>query len=195
VFVSVSYACCAYPVDRYSARDSADGAKRRSRQAADEPTTYKTVLKPHTGDLFDELAAPPEAAAATALAADKPITVLEPQASAEVNLPRSEKVVLMVDLVESVRLMAVDETGTISRWHRFISNAQIAVLPAHQGRMVKSTGDGLLAEFDDCKQAVEAAFVLHASLQDAQIGIGPNQAMRMRAGIHSTHVWRDSTDS
>jgi TolB-like protein len=152
------------------------------------------VLKPLIGDLFDELAAPSQAAASHSSAPDKPITLLEPKASAEVNLPRSEKVVLMVDLVESVRLMAVDETGTISRWHRFISNAQTAVLPAHQGRMVKSLGDGLLAEFEDCKQAVEAAFALHASLQDEQIGISPNQAMRMRAGIHSTHVWRDSTD-
>jgi class 3 adenylate cyclase len=100
----------------------------------------------------------------------------------------------MVDFLKSVRMLAIHETSTISRWHRFISNTQTAVLPAHHGRMVKSLNDESLAEFDNYKQAVEAAFALHASLQDAQIGISADQAMRMRAGIHSTHVWRDSTD-
>lgn len=110
------------------------------------------------------------------------------------NLPRSEKVVLMIDLVESVRLMALDETGTVSRWHQFVSHAQSTVLPAHQGRMVKSLGDGLLAEFDDCQNAIEAAFALHSSLQNTRAAAGQGQTMAMRAGIHSAHVWTDSVD-
>ena len=115
-------------------------------------------------------------------------------APADFALPQSEKVVLMIDIVESVRLMAADESGTVSRWHRFVSNAQNVLLPAHQGRMVKSLGDGLLAEFDDCKQAVEAAFALHSSLKDAQAGLTPAQTMQVRAGVHSTHVWTNSVD-
>ena len=126
---------------------------------------------------------------------------LESDASnAHVGMPRGEKVVLMIDLVESVRLMVVNESGTVSRWHRFVSNAQHVLLPAHQGHMVKSLGDGLLAEFDDCKHAVEAAFALHRSLKDTHDDAGTAQAtqgndvMQLRAGIHSTHVWRDGVD-
>ena len=111
-----------------------------------------------------------------------------------VVLPRSEKVVLMIDLVESVRLMAVDESGTVSRWHQFASNAQSVVLPQHQGRMVKSLGDGLLAEFDTCTNAIKAAFALHTSLHTLQAEAGLAQTMKMRAGVHSTHVWTDSAD-
>ena len=135
----------------------------------------ESVRKPPSDESFDGLKAPNPA-------------------PADFALPQSEKVVLMIDIVESVRLMAADESGTVSRWHRFVSNAQNVLLPAHQGRMVKSLGDGLLAEFDDCKQAVEAAFALHSSLKDAQVGLTAAQTMQVRAGVHSTHVWTNSVD-
>ena len=38
----------------------------------------------------------------------------------QLALPRSQKVVLVIDLVESVRLMSADEAGTVARWHGFV---------------------------------------------------------------------------
>ena len=162
-------------------------------------------LKTQTGDLFDKLIEP----AGMVMVAVPPGVQLEPAARGigsalltnnGLDLPRSEKVVLMIDLVESVRLMALDESGTVSRWHQFASNAQSVVLPQHQGRLVKSLGDGLLAEFGDCRHAVEAAFALHSSLQKIQADAGLAQTMKMRAGVHSAprldgqcrHLWRRS---
>ena len=42
----------------------------------------------------------------------------------QLALPRSHKVVLVIDLVESVRLMSADEAGTVARWHGFVQQAQ-----------------------------------------------------------------------
>lgn len=42
----------------------------------------------------------------------------------QLALPRSQKVVLVIDLVESVRLMSADEAGTVARWHGFVQQAQ-----------------------------------------------------------------------
>ncbi|MBK7655354.1 MAG: adenylate/guanylate cyclase domain-containing protein [Betaproteobacteria bacterium] len=60
------------------------------------------------------------------------------------TLPKTSKVVLVMDLVESVRLMAQDESGVVARWHGFTKKAA-KLIPRHRGRIVKSLGDGLLA--------------------------------------------------
>ena len=72
------------------------------------------------------------------------------------DLPRRQKVVLVMDLVESVRLMAANEAAVVQRWHAFVQHARAQVLPARHGRHVKSLGDGLLAEFDSAPEAVQA---------------------------------------
>ena len=42
----------------------------------------------------------------------------------QLALPRSQKVVLVIDLVKSVRLMSGDKAGTVARWHGFVQQAQ-----------------------------------------------------------------------
>ena len=58
-------------------------------------------------------------------------------------LPQRQKVVLVIDLVESVRLMAANELAVVDHWRGFVRHATTHVLPMHEGRMVKSLGDGL----------------------------------------------------
>ena len=95
---------------------------------------------------------------------------LEPSASATAPAPRptdagealtlppmQHRVVLVVDLVESVRLMAANEAAVVNRWRGFVQHAGTQVLPARAGRLVKSLGDGLLVEFEHPAQAVLAA--------------------------------------
>ena len=71
----------------------------------------------------------------------------------QLALPRSQKVVLVIDLVESVRLMSVDEAGTVARWHGFVQQAKDHTIPQHHGRLVKSLGDGLMVEFEQARDA------------------------------------------
>jgi adenylate cyclase len=48
----------------------------------------------------------------------------------QLALPRSQKVVLVIDLVESVRLMSADEAGTVARWHGFVQQTPGCVFMA-----------------------------------------------------------------
>ena len=81
----------------------------------------------------------------------------EPADLLHMALTVGQKVVLVIDLVESVRLMSADEAGTVARWHHFVLQAQAEVIPAHRGRLVKSLGDGLMVEFEQARDAVNAA--------------------------------------
>ena len=64
--------------------------------------------------------------------------------------------ILVTDVVGYSAMMAVDEAGTLSalRAHR---NATDPVILNHGGRIVKSTGDGVLVEFSSATAAVSAA--------------------------------------
>lgn len=104
------------------------------------------------------------------------------------------KTVMVIDLVESVRLMSVDETAIISQWHSFVQHADKEVLPARGGRLVKSLGDGMLVEFENCRSALQAAFALHRYFDPFNDQRAPEGQMHIRAGLHVTHLYRDEHD-
>jgi adenylate cyclase len=104
-------------------------------------------------------------------------------------LPVKQKVVLVIDLVESVRLMAADERGTVERWHAFTQSAK-GIVGKHRGRVVKSLGDGLMAEFDEARGAVACAHALHNQMRSTHAAA----PMHLRAGLHSTPVYVGADD-
>lgn len=120
----------------------------------------------------------------------------EPSAAAqEVPLPlQQNKVVLVVDLVESVRLMAANEAAVVGHWHRFMQHAQATVLPQWRGRLVKSLGDGLLAEFSSASDAVRAALDLHRFFDTVNTALPHDQQLHLRAGLNGTHLYVDARD-
>ena len=110
------------------------------------------------------------------------------------GLPRRQKVVLVMDLVESVRLMAANEAAVVQRWHAFVQHARAQVLPACHGRHVKSLGDGLLAEFDSASEAVQAAQDLHAYFDHVNTRLPQDQRLYLRAGLNAAQIYVDSID-
>ena len=112
-----------------------------------------------------------------------------------VPLPlQGDKVVLVIDLVESVRLMAANEAAVVDCWHRFMRHAQTVVLPQWRGRLVKSLGDGLLAEFNRASDAVRAALALHRFFQPVNANLPEPQRLHLRAGLNGTHLYVDAGD-
>ena len=77
--------------------------------------------------------------------------------SSRVRWSAKLRAILVVDVVESVRLMEQDEDDAIRRWCRFIGVVIGMDLPRHRGRMVKSLGDGMLLEFESAIDSVECA--------------------------------------
>lgn len=110
-------------------------------------------------------------------------------------LPEQQhKVVLVMDLVESVRLMADNEAEVVSQWRGFMHHAATQVLPTCRGRLVKSLGDGLLVEFEHPTDAVRAALALHRYFAPINRRLPQSQQLHLRAGINATDLYADEND-
>lgn len=110
------------------------------------------------------------------------------------ELQRVRRAIVVVDVVESVRLMQQDESGFIDRWRRFVNEVRTEVLPAHGGRMVKSLGDGLLLEFAGVPPGVAAALEIQRRVSHYNVGREAAAALGLRIGMHIADVVIDDMD-
>jgi adenylate cyclase len=78
---------------------------------------------------------------------------------------RANRAVLILDVVESVRLVEQDETSFIARWLAFVEHVRTQILPEHNGHFTKGLGDGLLLDFDDTRSAVTAALSIQNDIR------------------------------
>lgn len=107
---------------------------------------------------------------------------------------RDNKVVLVLDLVESVRLMAKDEARVVQAWRELSDYAEKEVLTRYTGRVVKSLGDGLLAEFEHACDAVASALAFHRFMRRLSAPLPADAQMHLRVGLHATHFYQGARD-
>jgi adenylate cyclase len=107
---------------------------------------------------------------------------------------KARRTLVVADVVESVRLMLAYESDVIDRWRRFVDEVVRQVLPAHQGRMVKSLGDGMLLEFETVHLAVAASMDMQRRMPSYNVGRTPDAAMHLRVGAHEADVVVDKFD-
>ncbi|MBH5392133.1 MULTISPECIES: tetratricopeptide repeat protein [Bradyrhizobium] len=110
------------------------------------------------------------------------------------GLVQQDTVVLLVDLVESVRLMREHEASAVRRWTDFVQLATSQILPRYRGGLVKSLGDGLMARFESVADAVNAAADMHRSIAVQNSGRPEHQHFQLRAGINASTAWSDGID-
>lgn len=110
------------------------------------------------------------------------------------DLQRRRKAIVVVDIVESVRLIQAHESEVIDRWRRFVNEVRAEVLPAHGGRMVKSLGDGMLLEFDTARSAVSAGLALNQRIQAYNAGHADADALLLRTAVHEAEIVVDELD-
>lgn len=110
------------------------------------------------------------------------------------GLVQQDTVVLLVDLVESVRLMREHEASAVRRWTDFVQLATSQILPRFRGGLVKSLGDGLMARFKSVPDAVNAAAEMHRSIAVQNSGRPEQQHFQLRAGINASTAWSDGVD-
>ncbi len=108
--------------------------------------------------------------------------------------PRQLRVVLVCDVVESVRWMEHDEDNAITRWSQFAATVRSRIAPEHAGSVVKSTGDGLMLEFESAPQAVAAANAMQKLSAEGNAGFDAERQLHLRIGIHQAQVRRDAHD-
>src|SRR6516165_10694413 len=101
--------------------------------------------------------------------------------------------ILAADIAGYSRLMGADEVGTVQalREHREAADPLIA---QHGGRIVKTTGDGVLIEFGSVVGAVEYALGLQRLAADRNAGTPDERRMEWRIGIHIGDVLIEGED-
>lgn len=110
------------------------------------------------------------------------------------ELHRIRCTVVVIDVVESVRLIEADETRAVRHWRRLVDQIRSETLPPLQGRLVKSLGDGLLLEFRQTSDAVLAALQIQTSVKGHNMGLAPDRCMHLRVGMHVADVLEDDLD-
>jgi TolB-like protein/class 3 adenylate cyclase/Tfp pilus assembly protein PilF len=101
--------------------------------------------------------------------------------------------ILAADVAGYSRLMGLDEAGTarILREHRVIADAVVA---KHGGRIVKTTGDGLLIEFLSVVDAVECAVAVQTVMAERNEGVPQDRRMLFRIGINLGDILIEGDD-
>src|SRR5437899_8734103 len=102
--------------------------------------------------------------------------------------------ILAADVAGYARLVGSDEEGTLARLlshrRRFI-DPKIA---EHQGHIVSTTGDGLLAEFPSVIDAVRCAVEVQRGMLDREAGLEDDRRIKLRIGINLGDVIVDEGD-
>ncbi|MBV8409734.1 MAG: tetratricopeptide repeat protein [Alphaproteobacteria bacterium] len=106
----------------------------------------------------------------------------------------AKRAVLLMDMVGSVRLIEQDEIGVISHWLGFVDRVKRHVLPACNGRMVKSTGDGMLLDFADVRSAVSAALAIQQERTQANARRPADRQILLRMGLEVSDVIVEDND-
>ena len=92
--------------------------------------------------------------------------------------------ILVADVVGYGRLAGSDEDRTLSRLRGLRSDLIDPAIAAHRGRVVKRTGDGLLAEFRSVVDAVRCAVEVQSGMVERNAGLPPERCIEFRVGIH-----------
>ena len=80
---------------------------------------------------------------------------------AEERTQRRLAAILAADVVGFSRLMEADEAGTMAALKARRRDVLDPLVDKHQGRIFKTTGDGVLVEFGSAVNAVQCAVDLH----------------------------------
>jgi adenylate cyclase len=101
--------------------------------------------------------------------------------------------ILAADVVGYSRLMGEDEAGTALsvREHR---EAARPIVASHGGRIVKTTGDGLLLEFPSVVAAVECAVLIQKLMAERNAGVPEAKRIVYRIGVNLGDVLIDGDD-
>jgi class 3 adenylate cyclase/tetratricopeptide (TPR) repeat protein len=108
---------------------------------------------------------------------------------------RRRGTIVVVDVVESVRLIERDEAGAVARWQALAEAVVHQVLPGTGGRLVKSLGDGMMLDFPDARRAVAAAFAVQRACAGVNEGVTDSRRrMWVRVGAHVGEHLVDALD-
>jgi TolB-like protein/class 3 adenylate cyclase len=102
--------------------------------------------------------------------------------------------VLAADVVGYSRLMGADEEGTLARLKALRRELADPKIKEHRGRIVKTTGDGLLIEFASVVDAVRCAVEVQREMGERNTDVPPDGRIEFRMGINLGDIIKDGRD-
>ena len=102
--------------------------------------------------------------------------------------------ILAADVVGYSRLMGADEEGTLARLKAHRQELIDTKIAEHHGRIVKTTGDGVLAEFASVVDAVRCADEIQRGMANRDLDLAEERRLRFRIGINLGDVIADGDD-
>ena len=102
--------------------------------------------------------------------------------------------VLAADMVGYSRLMEADETGTLARLKTHRIELIDPAIAKNRGRIIKTTGDGMLVEFHSVVDAVLCAAEVQRRMAKRNADVAPARWMQFRIGINLGDVIVEGND-
>ena len=102
--------------------------------------------------------------------------------------------ILSADVAGYSRLMGVDEEGTLAALKALRRELADPKIKEHRGRVVKTTGDGLLIEFGSVVDAVRCAVEVQREMAARNVVVPPDRHIKFRMGINLGDIIKDGRD-
>src|SRR6266550_2785527 len=114
--------------------------------------------------------------------------------TAEKRVERRLAAILAADVVGYSRLMGADEIGTLRALQSRRKELIDPTIAAHHGRIVKTTGDGLLVEFPSAVEAVACAISVQQGTASRNEGMAEDKRLILRIGINVGDIISEAGD-
>src|ERR1700694_6172492 len=102
--------------------------------------------------------------------------------------------VLAADVAGYSRLMGRDEERTLAQLKTLRRTLVAPRIANHRGRIVKTTGDGMLVEFASAVDAARCAVEIQQEMINRSAGVSPDFMIEFRIGIHVGDIIIDDND-
>src|SRR6202521_3322939 len=102
--------------------------------------------------------------------------------------------VLAADVAGYSRLMGLNEEGTLANLKSLRKTLVDPMIAAHRGRIVKTTGDGMLVEFASAVDAARCAVEVQRAMAGRNADIPQDVRIEFRIGIHVGDIIIDDND-
>ncbi len=113
---------------------------------------------------------------------------------AEARPQRHLAAILVADVVGYSRLMGEDDEGTLTALTAHSKDLIEPCIAEHQGRLVKTTGDGNLVEFASIVDAVRCAVAIQQGMRSRNAGTPDNKRILFRIGVNLGDVIAQDDD-
>ncbi|HEX9323621.1 MAG TPA: adenylate/guanylate cyclase domain-containing protein, partial [Xanthobacteraceae bacterium] len=110
------------------------------------------------------------------------------------RVERRLRAILAADVAGYSRLTGIDEEGTHVRLKEHLRALVDPCIAEHRGRVVKTTGDGMLAEFGSVVDAVRCALHVQRGMAERNKDLPPERRIEFRIGINLGDIILDAGD-